>query len=142
MKFFELNVVYVQIVVIFILMFILNRLFFKPISKVLKDRQDHIENAKKMQKDRESGVGELVKKHDASLKAARQKAMADKEKIRQEGLDKERELLAVERGAHNKAVAAVKQKAKEELEKAQEKINSHAKELSRAVAEKILQRSI
>lgn len=130
----------IQLGIIIVLWIILSRLFFKPISALLKARKDHVEGCHREEDVRKEGIAQLVKKYDAAIEEAKAKAIAERELLRKEAVDLERALLDKAHEEHAKAIHDAKEKAKSDFAKAKISVDAHVKELSKIVTEKMLQR--
>lgn len=67
---------FVQVINFFILLFLLDKLFFKKVAKVLADRRGFLANAEKTVADGLSELERLSKEHQTQIDAARQEAQA------------------------------------------------------------------
>jgi len=132
----------VQMGFILVLTFILNKIFFKPLVKILHERKEHVDSAIKAKEEKHGEVIKLTEKYERSILEARQKALVKCEDIRKENLERERVLLETAHKEHADAIHDAKLRANKEFEDAQKEVSAHVKALSVNVAEKILQRKV
>ncbi len=131
-----------QVLHFLVLLFILNRLLFRPILKVVKERDSYIE-------ERRAGI-EKVRLEVEELKAkfvqlendARQSAAKESTKYREAGLSEAEKLLAKSR----EKVASIKSEAdeavKEEIDEATAELGDMASSLADEIMEKIVGRRV
>jgi len=131
-----------QILHFLVLLFILNRLLFRPILKVVKERDSYIE-------ERQAGI-EKVRLEVEELKArfvhmendVRQSAAKESTKYREAGLSEAERLLAKSR----ERVASIKSEAdeavKEEIDEAKAELGDMASSLADEIMEKIVGRRV
>ncbi len=131
-----------QMIGFFALLFILNRLLYKPLLKVLKEREERIDGSLKAAAKSDKDVEEGLSSYEKKIKEAALKGTEAKNKIKQEGLEREKEVIEAAR-----ASAAVELgKMQTELEKSKraalESLKGEAGSISRNIAEKILERKL
>jgi F-type H+-transporting ATPase subunit b len=131
-----------QVLHFLVLLFILNRLLFRPILKVVKERDSYIE-------ERRAGI-EKVRLEVEELKArfvhmendVRQSAAKESTKYREAGLSEAERLLAKSR----ERVASIKSEAdeavKEEIDEAKAELGDMASSLADEIMEKIVGRRV
>jgi F-type H+-transporting ATPase subunit b len=132
----------IQIANFLFLLFILNILLYKPIRQILRQRKEEIDSFVGM-------IGEFVHKSDQSKKTleenkveAKKEGLKEKEALKSEGSDQERNMLS---GATSEASEKVDQ-AREEiaasLVSARQTLEKEVALFSRELAQKILGRSV
>lgn len=129
---------FVLLVNFLILLYVLNIILFKPVLRVLKERdasvKDYLNAAREMEQKRE----EAIAKMNQELQAARIRAREIFERIRKEGLEKQRLLLEE---ASKEAIEMIG-KAKEEIrikaEKARQELRSDVDRLSDEIVRKLV----
>lgn len=129
---------FVLLVNFLILLYVLNIILFKPVLRVLKERdasvKDHLNAAREMEQKRE----EAIAKMNQELQAARIRAREIFEGIRKEGLEKQRLLLE----EANKEAIEMIGKAKEEIrikaEKARQKLRSDVDRFADEIVRKLV----
>ncbi|MDR2198233.1 MAG: ATP synthase F0 subunit B [Deltaproteobacteria bacterium] len=131
-----------QLITFLILMFVLNRILFKPILAILREREDIYEGLKRKAQDSKSQLEE----GEAEEKSSRAGALAEGARLqgilRGEGQKKESEVLAAaqEEAAGNleKARGALR----DDVFRARKELEMEAAVLAREMAAKILKRDL
>lgn len=129
---------FVLLVNFLILLYVLNIILFKPVLRVLKERdasvKDYLNAAREMEQKRE----EAIAKMNQELQAARIRSREIFEGIRKEGLEKQRLLLE----EANKEAIEMIGKAKEEIrikaEKARQELRSDVDRFSDEIVRKLV----
>lgn len=129
---------FVLLINFLILLYILNIILFKPILKVLKERdssiKDHLKAAKEMEQKRE----EAVTRMNQELLEARIKAKEIFEGIRKEGLEKQRALIEDANRQALELIGKAKEEIKVEAEKAREKLRADVDKFSDEIVRKLV----
>jgi len=139
----EINLtIVIQVLQFLILMFILNRLLFKPISQVMAERKAKI-NAweEKTQKLQESARVKL-EKYENQLREERAQAQERQEQLTKELKKKEEENLRTVSEEAAGLVASAQRAIVEETERLRLELRQQAVELSQILAEKVLGRKV
>ena len=139
----EINLtIVIQVLQFLILMFILNRLLFKPISQVMAERKAKI-NAweEKTQKLQESARVKL-EKYENQLREERAQAQERQEQLTKELKKKEEENLRTVSEEAAGLVASAQRVIVEETERLRLELRQQAVELSQILAEKVLGRKV
>jgi F-type H+-transporting ATPase subunit b len=139
----EINLtIVIQVLQFLILMFILNRLLFKPISQVMAERKAKI-NAweEKTQKLQDSARVQL-EKYENQLREERAQAQERQEQLTKELKKKEEENLRTVSEEAAGLVASAQRVIVEETERLRLELRQQAVELSQILAEKVLGRKV
>lgn len=137
----ELNITLAyQIIGFFVLYFVLNTLLYKPVLKVLEERDKNIQGTKKEALDLEAGLQKRLLDYENRLNEAKVKAQEERLRIRQGGVDKERELLEKARENSQAAFLDAKTKLDQETRSVRVRLKEESKTISRDIVEKILNR--
>ncbi len=127
---------FVVFAIVWILVFVLSKIFFKPLQRVMNERKFRIqrdrETFEKSMEAYEQKVGEI----EADLKEAKNQAQRIKEKFEREAL-KEREQMLTEIGAETRNQI---EEAKKHLEKQVKSLKEELESETRRLAESIEQR--
>ena len=131
-----------QVLHFLVLLFILNRLLFRPILKVVKERDSYIE-------ERQAGI-EKVRLEVEELKArfvhmendARQSAAKESTKYREAGLSEAERLLAKSREKVASIISEADEAVKEEIDEAKAELGDMASSLADEIMEKIVGRRV
>ena len=131
-----------QLVVVLFLMVILSSLVFKPFLRVLQRRRDWVEGAERRARELQQRTEELMEQYRESLAAAQAQGANIREEIRKESLAREMEILQRAMKEANGFLGEMKSKIQQETQAARTSLQMHARNLSRAIAEKILGRGL
>lgn len=139
----EINLtIVIQVIQFLILVFILNRLLFKPINQVLAERQQKITSwEEKTHKLKETARLNL-EKYENQLAEERLIARESQEQLTRELKEKEEESIKVVSEKAALIVAETQQALEEERERVRIELSQQAKELSQILAEKVLGREL
>ena len=139
----ELNYTLVwQMVNFLLLLLVLNFVLYKPLRKVLADRN---KTFKGMQGDISSLDGEAQRRLEewhAGLDIAKKAGLEKRESVRKEGLEEEKRFLEQVSMEVKKRTNEVRVQIKKDTAEARDELKAQIETFSREVAEKILGRSI
>ena len=131
-----------QVIHFLILVFVLNLLLFRPIMKLVTEREQHILKTKTSVRDMEDKVFQLKEEITAKLQEARIRATDERLKIREEGFEEASALFDEEQ----KEVTAIRTQADteaaQEFEKVRPHIGKEAEQLADVILEKLIRRRI
>jgi F-type H+-transporting ATPase subunit b len=88
---------FLQLAIFFALFGVLYTFLFKPLLAVFDEREQAIDGAKHAARELEQSADEKFKKFEAEMKKVKVEANAERDRIHQDGLALERELLAKSR---------------------------------------------
>lgn len=132
----------VQLVNFLLLMYLLNRILFRPMLRVLEERRERTEGRRKKAAQLDSESQAIWDDYQKRIQAA--KADADRTRtqlIRQGEAERER-LLAAATAQSDKAVAQVRARLRGEAEEARRSLRAQAAQLAESVAQRILGRTV
>jgi F-type H+-transporting ATPase subunit b len=127
------------VLIILLFYFILRALFFKPLLRVMAERDARTVGAQQAAEAAQTAAAEKVQQYQQALKQARGKVYAEQEAARKKLLD---ERAAQLKDARNKAAAevgAAKERVAAELTAAGRDVESTAGQLSAEIARRLLQ---
>jgi len=131
-----------QVIHFLILMFILNRLMFQPLLKLIRDRKEYTEETSKRIKSIENDAERLRQEFISKENDARKSATEERAEYRGEGIFESNELIDKSR----KEVEAIKAKADKEIdadvEKTQPLLNEEAAVLAGEITERVIGRRL
>ena len=131
-----------QVIHFLILMFILNRLMFQPLLKLIRDRKEYTEETSKRIKSIENDAERLRQEFISKENDARKSATEERAEYRGEGIFESNELIEESR----KEVEAIKAKADKEIdaevEKTQPLLNEEAVVLAGEITERVIGRRL
>lgn len=139
LKMLELNKWFFVLLINFlVLLYILNIILFKPILKVLKDRdtsvKDLLSQAKEMEQKREDAISRM----NQELQAARIKARERFEEIRKEGLERQKTLLDEANRQALEMIGKAKEEIRVEADKARKRLREDVDRFSEEIVRKLV----
>jgi F-type H+-transporting ATPase subunit b len=127
---------------IFVLIFILDRTLFRPINKVLEEReqlgQGRIADAKRMLRHHE----DRLRHYEEQIRAARTEANQTLEKGRKQVLAARQKMIEEARAVAASNIQAARQQIAGEAETAKQGLESDAREIAASISTHILQRPV
>jgi len=131
-----------QIIAFFVLLVILNRLLYRPVQALLKEREERIEGTLKKaaasEKDLEQGIADYEKR----LKEAAVKGHEERNRIKAEGLAREKELIEAARAEASKELGAMRTEIERGKTSALASLKAEAGELGKDIASRLLDRKV
>jgi F-type H+-transporting ATPase subunit b len=127
----------VLIVLVFYL--VLRGLFFKPLLKVMAEREERTAGARKAADAAEAAAVEKLKQYQEALKRARAQVYAEQEAARKKLLDERAAQLKVARSKAAAEVASAKQSVAKELVAAEREIKTSVALLAAEIARRVLE---
>ena len=124
--------------IVWILLFTLKKVFFKPFRNIMADREENIERNLKAREEAKTQYETNIHKVEDSIKAARLAAKETQEQFTAEAL-REKEQILLEIGQECRAKV---NEAKEQLEKKVEELKKDLVSESKVLSEKIEERLI
>jgi F-type H+-transporting ATPase subunit b len=125
--------------IVLVLYFILRSLFFKPILKVMAEREARTLGAHKSAEAAQAAAAEKVRQYEEALKKAKAKVYAEQEAERKKLLDERAAFLKDARGKASAEVNRAKESVAGELQAAKKDIEASASQLAVEIAERVLQ---
>ena len=125
-----------------ILVFVLNRLLFKPIGQVLAERQQKITSWEEKTQNLQETARLNLEKYENQLTEERLKARESQEQLTRELKEKEDENIKAVSEKAALIVAETQQALEKERERLRVELRQQAKELSQILAEKVLGREL
>ncbi len=132
----------IQLVIVLSLMGILTQIVFKPFMTILEERKNRIEAAEKKAKDLQQQADELIERYREAIAAAQAQGAGIRDEIRKISLAEEMSILQNAMDEANRVIQEVKKKIAQDAKAAQADLRYQAQNLSRAITEKILGRSV
>jgi len=121
-----------------VLVFVLNIILFKPLLRIFKEREESVKGsldaAKEMDRKKEEGLERMNKE----LSETRQKAKDIFEKLREEGLNKQKALLSDAEGQASAMLQRAREELKSEAEKARVSLKADAEKFSDEIVRKLV----
>jgi len=139
----ELNLtLIIQLVIVLSLMGILTQIVFKPFMTVLEERKNRIEDAEKTAKDLQQQADELIERYREAIASAQAQGAGIRDEIRKISLSEEMAILQNAMDEANRVIQEVKKNIAEDARAARADLRYQAQNLSQAITEKILGRSV
>jgi F-type H+-transporting ATPase subunit b len=139
----EINLtIVIQVLQFLILMFILNRLLFKPISQVMAERKAKINAWEEKTQNLQDSARVQLEKYENQLREERTQAQERQEQLTKELKKKEEENLRTVSEEAAGLVASAQRVIVEETERLRLELRQQAVELSQILAEKVLGRKV
>jgi F-type H+-transporting ATPase subunit b len=132
----------VQLALFVVLTLILKPVLFDPMLKLFEERERRIDGAKLQARKTDEKSAEALTKYETEMSKARNTANAERDRIRLEGLKKEREILAAVRAATTKAIEDGKRAVQAEGEQARAALKAEAPAMARDLAARVLGREV
>ncbi|MBI3354348.1 MAG: ATP synthase F0 subunit B [Nitrospirae bacterium] len=127
-----------QIVNVLILIFILQRLLFKPITKVLDEREARIRGPLEEAKNVQEKAEKALKIIEDELVQARQKAAAILSEVRREGMAEQIKIVEAAKEIERDMIAKAAKEIEKEADKAKKILRKDAEIIASEIAVKIL----
>jgi len=139
----EINLtIIIQVVQFLILVYILNRLLFKPTSQTIDERHSKIEAWEEKTRTLQERARAKLASYEKELEEARAKAQKEQKQMSIKISQKEEERLQAVFDEAAQMVASTRQAVKEEAERLRQELRLQAQEMSHMVAEKVLGRKM
>jgi F-type H+-transporting ATPase subunit b len=127
------------VLIILLFYFILRAIFFKPLLRVMAERDARTVGAQKAAEVAQAAAVEKAKQYQDALKQARAQVYAEQEAERKKLLDERTALIKTARTAAMAQVAAAKERVTSEVDTARREIDATVGQLSAEIARRILQ---
>jgi F-type H+-transporting ATPase subunit b len=127
------------VLIILLFYFILRAIFFKPLLKVMAERDARTVGARKAAEAAQAAAAEKTKQYQEALKQARAKVYAEQEAARKKILDERAELVKEARAKASAQVVGAKERIEGELAAARRDLEAGVAQLSAEIVRRILQ---
>ena len=121
-----------------ILLFILNKILFKPLLKVFNDREEAIDGSLEAAKEMELKKDEALEAMKAELSAASQKAREVFDELKGEGLATQKAALEVANSEALGIIGAAREKLRAEAQRARDALRGDVDKFSDNIVEKLI----
>jgi len=132
--------VLVTFFVIWILVFVLTRIFWRPMMKAIDDRKAHLRGDQDSARANTAAVEDGFRRIDASLKAARTAADRAREELEVEALKEKTRLLAEVGAAAKAQTDQAKAELQDELARLRAELEGKAGDLASKIETKLLRK--
>jgi F-type H+-transporting ATPase subunit b len=130
-----------QIISFLIFLFIINRVMFRPLRKVMNERESYIENIQKDIVAAENQLEDLTNQVQAQEKAVRNEAFEQKEQLEASGSQQAVEILASTREEINTLRAEAQKEVDARISAARKYVQKESEDLAKNIIETVLYRS-
>jgi F-type H+-transporting ATPase subunit b len=127
------------VLIVLLFYFILRSLFFKPLMKVMAEREARTSGARKAAEAAQAAAAEKVKEYQEALKKARAQIFGEQEAARKKALDERAAVLKAARTREGAEVAAAKDRITKEVAAARRDIEAGVGQLAAQIANRVLQ---
>jgi F-type H+-transporting ATPase subunit b len=137
----ELNyTLLIQVVNFFILLWILNRFLYKPILNVLAERAQKTTGTAKDAEKLETDATQMLQDYEEGLRKAKIEAHEERNRIRKQGVEKERDILEQARKSALDSLNKIRSRIKGESKEALDGLKKESQALSSEIVQRILNR--
>lgn len=133
---------FLQIANFLVLLFILNLILFRPIRRVLAQREEEMNSRQKTIDDFQDQTEKNERGIEEGVVQARKAGSAEKEALKSHGLEKEKEILQEAGAGVEQKLNAAKKEIETKIAVAREALEGQIASFSDELAQKILGRSI
>jgi F-type H+-transporting ATPase subunit b len=127
------------VLIILVFYVVMRALFFKPLLRVMAERESRTAGARKAAEAAQVAAAEKVKQYQEALQKARAQVYSEQEAARKKLLDERAAQLKESRGAAGGEVAAAKKRISNELAEAKGELEASAGQLAAEIARRVLQ---
>ena len=131
-----------QLVNFLLLLLVLNIFLFKPIRKLLTDRNSEISGAKEKSAAVDKEVEEKLALYETRMREIKARATDERSALKKEAQAEEATILDKARKEATETVSAIKKKVAKEAADARQLLREQAVSLSSEICEKVLGRSL
>lgn len=132
----------IQIIGFFILLIVLNQFLYKPVQRILKEREEKIEGSMKKAAQTDKEIAEGIIAYERKLKEAAVKGNEERARIRQEGVEKEKAALEAARAEAYKELSIIRNEIEASKKSAIAGLGVEARSLARDIADKVLEKNV
>ncbi|HDZ91359.1 MAG: hypothetical protein JRJ09_02470 [Deltaproteobacteria bacterium] len=132
----------IQIVNFLVLLFVLNLILFRPIRRVLAEREKEMNSRQKTIDEFQTRAQENEKGIEEGIVKARKEGYAEKEALKAQGLEEEKNILQEAGAGVEKKLGAAKKEMEAKIAATREALEAQIASFSEELAQKILGRSV
>jgi F-type H+-transporting ATPase subunit b len=134
--------IFLHIAIILVMIFILNRMLFRPINRVLEEREGHTRGRSNEARDMVKRVGEAISKYEQSLREARSENYQLLERQQSEAAEERRRKVAQVRQEVDGLLAEQKGLISDQAEAARANLETDARQMAATISAQILGRPV
>ena len=132
---------FIQLAIFLIMLFLLSRLLFRPVIRVIEARRDATEGTMDRAAVLEKEAASLNEKAEAALQDVRTSAGRKRDSLISAASEREREIMTTARDKGRAMVSEMKRKAQSEISDTKSKLEAETAAFASMVAAKMLNRS-
>jgi F-type H+-transporting ATPase subunit b len=134
--------IFIQIINFLVLIFILNKVLYRPIRGILIERKNRFNGLEKDIDNYQGTAEEKEKDFNQGIKEARNKGLKEKEAILQEAADEEKKIIGEIQEKAQAELARVKDNIRRDTEEVRESLSKEIDDFAQEIGKKILGRAI
>ena len=131
-----------QVISFLIFLFIINRIMFRPLRKVINERETFIENVQKDIVAAESQFEDLTNQIQVQEDAVRDEAFKQKDQLEAAGSQQADEIMTSTREEINALRAEAQKEVDAQISSARKHVQKESKDLAQNIVETVLDRSL
>lgn len=129
-----------QVISFLIFLFIINRIMFRPLRRVMNERETHIENVQKDITTAENRYVDLANQVKAQERSVRNEAFKQREQLEAAGSRQAAEIMISARGEIDALRAEAQKEVDARISEARKHVQRESEKLAQAIIETILHR--
>lgn len=139
----ELNwTILVQMFNFLLLMYILNKILYQPILKIIAERDAKVAEGKQQVKELAEEGARMVAVYNEKLQAAKVEAMATKANARKQSAEQVNKIIEEARKNAEQIMAQVRQQVADEIAAAKKQLEPELASMANTIAEQVLGRKV
>jgi F-type H+-transporting ATPase subunit b len=125
-------------VIVWVLLFVLNRIYYDPVNKLIRKREDRIVQDKGKGEKAQEEVEAIINKIDKEIKSARSSSLATKESFEQEALKEKEKMLSEISQECRSQIQEAKNELDRQVKTLQEKLEKNSDAFADQIEKKLL----
>ena len=131
-----------QFVNFIILLIILNKMLYKPLSNIIAERKQAIDGSHEHAKSLEADIEDKMQRYQEQLNEAKKAANEERNKLKKTATEEETKILSDAQGKATARLQAIKAQVGKEAAAASKTLKSDAESLAGQIATKVLGREL
>ena len=133
---------FIQVSNFLILLFLLNIIVYRPIRGILNKRKEEISSTEDITQEWMFKADKSFEEFEKNLLETKKDGLKTKDKFKDEGMEKEREMLQETYSSVEQKIGKAREEIQERIEQARKSLQAEVQGFSHELAEKILGRGI
>ncbi len=125
-----------------VMVIFLNSMLFKPMLKIMEEREKKIGGNKKLAEESECRAEEIISEYEAKIADAKKEANKERDKVRSAAEAEEDKMIKAAREKAGDMIADLREKISVEYKEAEGLLQAQSREMGKEVAQKILGRAV